>query len=113
MKKVLIILVILAIGYCIGFTFGRYDVYMCVDKHIRTLNYKTAYYSEKNIAGASLELNHLFFSNEDNDYWFDVIINTKEYAKLDSALGGNWEDFYMYETPIMWESITYKPDYSY
>ena len=113
MKKVLIILITLAVGYCLGYLLGRYDVYKTVDNHICTLNYKEAYLAEKAIASASLELNHLWYSNDDNDYWYDVVINTKEYQRLDSALNGDWEDFYLYETPLMWESITYKPGYSY
>lgn len=113
MKRTLIIILTLAIGYCVGFLMGRYDIYQCVDNHICTMNYKDAYLAEKTIAAASLELNHLWYSSDDNDYWYDVVINTPEYQKLDSALNHDWEDFYHYETPLMWESITYKPGYSY
>lgn len=112
MKKVLIILSV-AISCCIGFTLGRYNVFISADNHICIMNYKTGYLAEKAIAGASLELNHLWYSNNDNDYWYDVVVKTSEYQKLDSALNGDWEDFYHYETDLMWESITYKPGYSY
>lgn len=113
MKRLLKLIIALAIGYCVGYLNGRYDIYRCVDNHICTMNYKEAYLAEKAIASASLELNHLWYSNDDNDYWFDVVVKTKEYQKLDSVLNGDWEDFYLYESPLMWESITWKPGHSY
>ena len=108
MKKILIILITVAIGYCIGFALGRNEIIIPQDSiEVVAIDYKEAYFAEKEIASAALELLHRWYSNDDNDYWFDVVVKTPEYQRLDSALNQDWEDFYFYETPLMWESIEY------
>ena len=54
--------------------------------------------SEREYANALMEGLHRFYSNDDNDAWFDLFMPTKEYQRIDSLNGGDWEDFYMYET---------------
>lgn len=114
MKKTLIFIITIAITFCVAFAMGRNEIIPTKEPiGAICINYKEAYLAEKQIAASALELLHLWYSNDDNDYWFDVVVKTPEYQKLDSALNQDWEDFYLYETPLMWESITYKPGYSY
>jgi len=90
MKKILTILVTVAISYCVGFAFGRNEIIIPQDTvEVVAIDYKEAYYAEKEIAASALELLHRW------------------YQRLDSALNQDWEDFYFYETPLMWESIEY------
>lgn len=65
----------------------------CSD-NIRELSAKKTEY-----IGALMDLLHLWYSNDDNDFWFDVVIKTPEYKRVESINHGNWEDFYYYETP--------------
>ena len=114
MKKTLIFIITIAITFCIAFAMGRNEIIPTKDPvGVTYINYKEAYYAEKKVASAALELLHLWYSNENNEYWYNVVVLTEEYQKLDNALNQDWEDFYLYETPIMWESITYKPNYDY
>lgn len=111
-KKLLIAVIAISAGYCIGFSFGRNEVIIPEDTiQPVVIDYRKAYFAEKEIASAALELLHRWYSNDDNDYWFDVVMKTKEYQRLDSALCGDWEDFYFYETPLLWDGIEY--EYSY
>lgn len=64
-------------------------------------NTKEALSYEREYANALLEGLHRFYSNDDNDFWFDVFMKTPEYKKIDSLNFGNWEDFYYYETPML------------
>lgn len=114
MKKTLVFIITIAITFCIAFAMGRNEVIPTKEPiGVICIDYKEAYLAEKQIAASALELLHLWYSNDDNDYWYDVVVKTPEYQKLDSALNHDWEDFYHYETPLMWESITYSPGYSY
>lgn len=57
---------------------------------------------------ALLEGLHRWYSNDDNELWHEGFMKTKEYQKIDSLNGGDWEDFYYYETPQLEEwYVTY------
>lgn len=114
MKKTLTFVITIIITFCVGFKMGRNEIILTKEPTgVTYIDYKEAYYAEQAIAASALELLHLWYSNDDNDYWFEVVAKTQEYQKLDSALCGDWEDFYYYETPLMWDSITYKSGYTY
>lgn len=70
-------------------------------------NLRESYVAEKQLANALFEGLHRFYSNDDNELWFDQFMQTKEYQKIDSLLNSDWEDFYYYETPMLesWFSV--------
>ena len=68
---------------------------------IKTYSITDALDGEREIARSAINLLHRFYSNDDNDLWFEVIMLTPEYKDLDKALDGDWEDFYYYSTDIM------------
>lgn len=106
MKQLLIITVALLLGYYLG----GHEIYMAAD--VSADGTETAFYPhaysireslsfERQYANALMEGLHRFYSNDDNDLWFDVFMQTPEYHKIDSLNGGDWEDFYHYETDIL------------
>lgn len=101
MKKIIILVVTIAISYCIGFILGRYEIVPTTTSTTSPylMDYKEGYYTEQAIAGASLELLHRFFGDRRNKFWEEAVVKTKEYQRLDSALHHDWEDFYYYESP--------------
>lgn len=81
-------------------------------------NIKEAMLNDRQLIVALFDGLHRFYSNDDNDAWFEEFMKTKEYAKIDSLLQGDWEDFYYYETPKLenWEAIygtEFEPSESY
>lgn len=70
-------------------------------KYPHCFSIREAWKYEASYAGALLEGLHRFYSNDDNDFWFDVFMQTPEYQRIDSINGGDWEDCYYYETPIL------------
>ena len=105
---------------------GRNYIYMAQDvredglsiKYPHAINLKEAWLKERELANALFEGLHRFYSNDDNDAWFEEFMKTKEYAKIDSLLQGYWEDFYFYETPPLenWEEVygtEFEPTESY
>jgi hypothetical protein len=63
------------------------------------IDVRKGYFEQVEYASALLEGLHRFYSNDDNDLWFESFMRTKEYEVIDSLNGGDWEDFYYYETP--------------
>ena len=123
-KTYAIIIAIVIISNLTSYIFGRYDVYMAKD--VRPNGSESIWYPhfedtraslafERQYANALMEGLHRFYSNDDNDFWFESFMLTKEYAKIDSLNNGDWEDFYMYETPQLesWYDtygVNYEPD---
>lgn len=105
MKKTLVFIITIAITYCIAFAMGRNEVIPTKEPiGVIYTDYKEAYYAEKAIAASALELLHRFYGNDDNDFWYECVMHTKEYQKLDSAMNNDWEDFYYYESPnLLWD----------
>ena len=107
-KTYIILIAIILISNLCSFVFGRYEIYMAADvkpsgtisaKYPHFYNLKEALYLEKEYANALFEGLHRFYGNDDNELWFEGFMKTKEYLKIDSLNGGDWEDFYYYETP--------------
>lgn len=109
-KTYAIIIAIMIISNLTSYIFGRYDVYMAKD--VRPNGSESIWYPhfedtreallfEREYANALFEGLHRWYSNDDNDIWFDGFMKTKEYAKIDSLNQGDWEDFYYYESPIL------------
>ena len=114
--KVLIIVQALIIAFVLGHISGSYEIYMAADvqenghtsiMYPHFYNKSKTLKEEREYANALLEGLHRFYSSDDNDFWFDSFMHTKEYAKIDSLNGGDWEDFYYYETPQLedWFSV--------
>lgn len=106
MKQLITITVALLLGYYLG----SHEIYMAAD--VSADGTETAFYPhaysireslsfERQYANALMEGLHRFYSNDDNDAWFDLFVKTPEYQKIDSLNGGDWEDFYHYETPML------------
>ena len=126
MKKLLYILILFACC-SLSYYMGSHWIYMAADVHSddsesimypHSFDLREAYLAEKEIANALFEGLHRFYSNDDHDDWFTGFAKTKEYAKIDSLLNGNWEDFYYYETPPLedWFSVygtAFEPSESY
>ena len=98
--------IIIASNVC-SYYVGSHDIYMAADVYkdgSTSISYphsyplKEALYFERKYANALREGLHRFYSNDDNDLWFSGFMHTKEYQKIDSLCGGDWEDFYYYET---------------
>lgn len=108
MKNYIIIVAILVISNCISYFVGSHTIFMAADVHedgTETIMYphwfntQEALDYEYKYANALIEGLHWWYSSDDNDYWFEVFMKTPEYNKIDSLNFGNWEDFYLYETP--------------
>lgn len=115
MKTIKIISLIL-VAYFVGYFFGSNNIYMAADVYSNGTqsvmyphfyNIKKALKFESEYSNALLEGLHRFYSNDDNDFWFESFVGTKEYQKIDSLNQGDWEDFYYYETPMLenWVSV--------
>lgn len=63
------------------------------------INVRKGYFEQVEYSSALLEGLHRFYSNDDNDLWFESFMRTKEYEVIDSLNGGDWEEFYNYTTP--------------
>lgn len=109
-KTYIILIAIILISNLCSFVFGRYEIYMAADvrpsgaisaKYPHFYNIKEALYLEKEYANALFEGLHRFYGSDDNELWFEGFMKTKEYLKIDSLNGGDWEDFYYYETPML------------
>lgn len=98
--KTALIVFAFVISNLITYFIATTDKITCVDG-IYTYSTVDALDGEREIARCAINLLHRFYSNDDNDFWFDVVMNTPEYKDLDAALDGNWEDFYYYETDIL------------
>lgn len=109
-KKIIAAAVLLLVTNTVSYLTGSHSFFMAAD--VKEDGTETIFYPhwystaealnfEREYANALLEGLHRFYSNDDNDFWFDVFMKTPEYQKIDSLNRGNWEDFYYYETPIL------------
>lgn len=98
--KTALIVFAFIVSNIITYLFATTDVVKTTDG-CYTYSIVDALAGERELCNATFELLHRFYSNDDNDFWFDVVVNTKEYQKVDSLLNGDWEDFYYYTTDIM------------
>lgn len=106
-KKWTWVLIIFLCTNFISWFVGSHEIYMASDVHkygesIRyphCYNVKEALFYERMLSNALFEGLHRFYSNVDNDMWFESFVETPEYQKIDNILEGDWEDFYYYETP--------------
>lgn len=107
MKKLIYVLII-AFFSCVSYTLGSREIYLAADCrpdgtesiwYPHSYNVKEALSKERELCNALFEALHRFYSNDDNDLWFEEFVPTKEYQKLDSLLNSDWEDFYYYTTP--------------
>lgn len=123
--RVVIVAALVLSNFCSCYV-GRNYIYMAQDvredglsiKYPHAFDLKEAWLHDRQIVIALFAGLHRFYSNDDNDAWFEEFMKTKEYAKIDSLLQGDWEDFYYYETPKLenWEAIygtEYEPTESY
>lgn len=112
MKTIIYTIIALLIGYYVG----SHEIYMASDVksdgsvsivYPHAYNVKEALSFEREYANALMEGLHRFYSNDDNDFWFESFMRTPEYRKIDTLNGGDWEDFYYYETPRLesWELV--------
>lgn len=106
-KTYIAIISIVLISNICSFIIGRYDIYWAKDCHPdgsesiwypHAYDMKEALLFERQYANALLEGLHRFYSNDDNDEWFNSFVFTKEYQRIDSLNNHDWEDFYHYET---------------
>lgn len=107
-KTLLAVIVALLVTNVMSYFIGSHSFYMASDikeDGTETIMYPHWYNTEgalnfeRSYANALMEGLHRFYSDDDNDFWFDVFMNTPEYHKIDSINGGDWEDFYYYTTP--------------
>lgn len=100
-------MVVIFVAYLLGLYVGSHHIYMAADVrkdgslsmwYPHAYNEVEALRHERELANALFEGLHRFYSNDDNDLWFESFMRTKEYHKIDSLLNGDWEDFYYYET---------------
>ena len=107
MRKFLYIVILIVVSFASYFC-GANDIYMAKDCHAdgsesiwypHFYNKSEALFQERQYANALFEGLHRFYSNDDNELWFEGFMKTKEYQKIDSLNHGDWEDFYYYETP--------------
>lgn len=115
MKKY-ILLTAFVLTNVLSYYLGSHWFYMAADVHQdgtesimypHFFNLRESWVAEKQLANALFEGLHSFYSNDDNDAWFEKFVPTKEYQKIDSLLNSDWEDFYYYETPMLesWFSV--------
>lgn len=84
----------------IGYFFGANDVWFTADHHVVCWNKTNTINDLRAIRSAQSDLLHRIYGNGDNEVWFDCVMSTPEYWKLDSTLnaaGCGWEDFYYYD----------------
>lgn len=126
MKKAAYILTIVIVAM-VSYYIGGHDIFMAKDVHKdgslsmwypHSYSYKEALKYEREVAFSAMECLHRFYGSDDNDTWFESFMKTKEYIHLDSVLGGEWEDFYSYEDPMLedWYSVygtEYEPTQAY
>lgn len=107
MKVKIATLIILLFTHVLAYLLGSNEMYMAADVHkdgTESIMYPHFYNKakalrlEREYSFALLEGLHRFYSNDDNDAWFDLFVPTKEYQRIDSLNGGDWEYFYDYET---------------
>lgn len=106
--KHIIYISLLIVSNIITYFVTSRDYVICADGELWSYNVKDALAGERQIASACFDLLHRFYSNDDNEFWFDVVVPSEQYNKLDSILNGDWEDFYYYsEEPFSYDSISY------
>ena len=88
-------------GFFTGRFAGSHEIVLSSDGSCFIYDTREALRYEREYAGALLEGLHRFYSNDDNDAWFELFVPTPEYQRIDSINGGDWEDFYEYETPLL------------
>jgi hypothetical protein len=74
----------------------------CLDKELRAAGHGAGYWyqmflNERSIRCAQSDLLHRIYESDDNDWWFDYVMATPEYWRVDSVLLKDWEDFYCYQ----------------
>ena len=116
MKKYIKTIIAIVAAFIVGQWYGSHNIWWV--QNVRKDGSLSWYYPyvtdvrdelafEREYCNALFEGLHRFYSNDDNDFWFESFVYTNEYQKIDSINGGDWEDFYYYETPILenWESV--------
>lgn len=86
------------IGVMFGYIIGKHSANVEMQKTQESLKLEREY------CGAWMELAHhyLYDNNpahpgdpiEKNNYWYDVVMESDYYQKIDSLNGGYWEDWY-------------------
>ena len=103
-----VIVAALVLSNIISYYLGSHWFYMAADVHQdgtesimypHFIDLRESWVAERQLANALFEGLHRFYSNDDNESWYDEFVPTKEYQKIDSLMNGDWEDFYYYETP--------------
>jgi len=115
MKKLLYTTILIIVSM-LSYNLGGQEIYMAAD--CRQDGTKSIWYphfenkeetliQQRELIIALFEGLHRFYSNDDHESWFTDFVPTKEYAKIDSLLNGDWEDFYHYSTPLLedWFSV--------
>lgn len=97
MKKAIIGCIILAATNLASWYIGSHDI-IVAEGGVHVKNLKASLAHEREYANALLEGLHRFYGSDDNDTWFEDFMPTKEYKNIERVNGGNWEDFYQYET---------------
>ena len=116
MKKKVIITIAILLTFLAGNWYGAHNIYWVQDvRKDGSLSWYYPYITEvrdelafeREYCNALFEGLHRFYSNDDNDFWFESFVYTNEYQRIDSINGGDWEDFYYYETPILenWDDV--------
>ena len=103
-----VIVAALELSNLISYYMGSHYMFLAADVHQNGsesllyphfIDLRESWSAERQLANALFEGLHRFYSNDDNDFWYESFVNTVEYNKIDSLLQGDWEDFYYYETP--------------
>lgn len=107
MKKIYIyisLVVAASVGYCAGYFLGSHDVILTEDGGLPIVyDVRDALDYEREYADALLCGLHRWYASIDNEIWFDEFMQTDEYKRINKINGGDWEDFYLYES----EPLTY------
>lgn len=113
LNKIIITVLLLLITNTISFFVGSHNIYWARDIHTdgstsilypHYYNTKEALKAEREYCNAWIELCHYYLydnnptqpynSVEKNNYWYDVVMESDYYLKIDSLNKGNWEDWY-------------------
>jgi len=118
-KNLLAIVLLLLVTNAVSYFLGSHEIYMAADCHKdgttsiyypHFYNTKESLYFERQYCNAWMELAHhyLYDNNpniqdwmneedierERNNYWYDVVMESDYYLKIDSLNEGYWEDWY-------------------
>ena len=112
-KKTIAVVLLLCVTNAMSLFIGSHDIYWARDIHEdgsisisypHYYNTLQALNAEREYCNAWMELCHYYLydnnpvhpcdSIEKNNYWYDIVMESDYYLKIDSLNESNWEDWY-------------------